>query len=366
MAIRCGIVGLPNVGKSTLFNALTSAGIAAENYPFCTIEPNSGVEPVPDTRLLALDRIVNSAQVVPASIEFVDIAGLVRGASQGEGLGNQFLGHIRETHAIIHVLRCFQDSDVTHVDGDTDPMRDVSTIETELGLADLETVDRRTQRIQKLARAGGKDGDLARQEATLLNELTDHLSDGKPARTFNISEECKEIFQACHLLTAKPILYVANVDEETRLDDPLVEAVKSHAAQTGSSCIPISGKIEAELSELETVEKSLFLKDMGLEEPGLNALIRAAYELLSLITYFTAGPKEIRAWTIRKGTRAPKAAGEIHTDFERGFIRAEVIPFELYMKYNGEMGAKAAGKMRVEGKDYVVSDGDVMLFRVGT
>jgi GTP-binding protein YchF len=367
MALRCGIVGLPNVGKSTLFNALTDAGIAAENYPFCTIEPNSGVVPVPDSRLAALDEIVSSAQVIPATVEFVDIAGLVRGASQGEGLGNQFLGHVRETRAIVHVVRCFEDPDVTHVDGGVDPVRDTATIETELGLADLETLEKRLDRLRRNARAGGKPGEEARREVAFLEELVEHLSNGAPARSFEVPDAFSELFASCHLLTAKPVLYVANVDEKgLAQDDEATRALEAHAASQGAGCVRICGKIEAELSELSTEERALFLEDLGIEEPGLNRLIRAAYELLSLITYFTAGPKEVRAWTIRRGTAAPQAAAEIHTDFERGFIRAEIIPFDAYIACRGEVGAKAAGKMRVEGKEYIVQDGDVVHFRVGT
>jgi len=363
MALRCGIVGLPNVGKSTLFNALTEAGIAAENYPFCTIEPNSGIVPVPDARLAALDAIVHSKQVVPATVEFTDIAGLVRGASKGEGLGNQFLGHIREVAAVLHVVRCFDDADVTHVDGEIDPLRDVETIETELGLADLETVEKRLDRAQRAAKAGGKDNKAL---ADFFAALLAHISAGHPARSLDVPTAMAEAFRDCHLLTAKPVLYVANLDEEgVSKGNDHVAALEAHAAQTGASVLRICAKIEAELAELDPEEKRAFLEDLGLVEPGLNRLIRAAYELLHLITFLTAGEKEVRAWQIARGTLAPQAAGSIHTDFERTFIRAEVIPFEDYVAANGEAGARAAGKMRSEGKEYEMQDGDVVLFRVG-
>jgi ribosome-binding ATPase len=324
MALRCGIVGLPNVGKSTLFNALTAAGIAAENYPFCTIEPNSGVVPVPDARLAALDAIVHSARVVPATVEFVDIAGLVRGASQGEGLGNQFLAHIRETAAILHVVRCFEDADVVHVEGGVDPLRDVETIETELVLADLDTVARRLDRVRRAARGGRKE-DVA--EAEFFEALSEHLSQGRPARSF----------------PGKPVLYVANVDEAgLTAGNDAVAALERHAEKTGAGVVRISARIEAELAELEPEEKQAFLADLGLEEPGLHRLIHAAYALLELLTYFTAGEKEVKAWTIRRGTLAPQAAGVIHTDFERTFIRAEVIPYEDYVACSGARGRQAA------------------------
>jgi hypothetical protein len=363
MALRCGIVGLPNVGKSTLFNALTAAGIAAENYPFCTIEPNSGVVAVPDARLAALDAIVHSARVVPATVEFVDIAGLVRGASKGEGLGNQFLAHIRETAAIVHVVRCFEDADVVHVEGRVDPLRDVETIETELVLADLDTAAKRLERVRRAARGGRKEDQA---EAACFEALGEHLSQGRPARTFPVPEAQADALREAFLISAKPVLYVANVDEAgLTAGGEAVAALERHAEKTGAGVVRICAKIEAELAELEPAEKQAFLADLGLEEPGLHRLIRAAYALLDLITYFTAGEKEVKAWTIRRGTLAPRAAGVIHSDFERSFIRAEVIPFQDYVASRGEAGARAAGKLRVEGREYAVRDGDVVHFRVG-
>ena len=363
MGLQCGIVGLPNVGKSTIFNALTAAGIAAENYPFCTIEPNAGVVVVPDDRLQALDDLVHSKQVVPAVVEFVDIAGLVRGASQGEGLGNQFLGHIRETDSIAHVVRCFADDNVTHVDGEPSPLRDVETIETELALADLATVEKRLDRVQRQAKTGDKD---ARAEATMLEALLAHLSSGQPARRFEVSDTLQPALRDCHLLTSKPVLYVANVDEAGLAEgNEWSHELEEHAAAEGSGSVRLCGKVEAELSELDDGDKLEFLADLGMHEPGLHRLVQATYSLLDLITFFTAGEKEVKAWTIRRGTAAPQAAGEIHTDFERGFIRAEIIAFTDYVAAGSEAEARNRGTMRVEGKDYIVADGDVAHFRVG-
>jgi GTP-binding protein YchF len=361
MALRVGIVGLPNVGKSTLFNALTASGIAAENYPFCTIEPNSGVVAVSDARLAALDAVVQSERVVPATVEFTDIAGLVRGASRGEGLGNQFLAHIRETAAIVHVVRCFEDENVVHVDGAPDPARDVETIETELALADLDTLQRRLERVQRQAKSGAKE---AKEEVALVEPLLDHVSEGRPARSFPVSDEQRPLFRSLFLLTAKPVLYVANVDEDSLVaGNPHVKTLEERAAAEGAGVVRVSAQVEAELAELAEDERREYLAELGLEEPGLHRLIRAAYELLELITYFTAGEKEVRAWTIRRGTLAPQSAAEIHTDFERTFIRAEVIAFADYVACGGEAGARAKGLLRVEGKEYVVADGDIMNIR---
>lgn len=363
MALQCGIIGLPNVGKSTIFNALTAAGIAAENYPFCTIEPNTGVVEVPDARLKALDDIVHGKRIVPATVEFVDIAGLVRGAAAGEGLGNKFLSHIRETHAVIHVIRCFDDDNVVHVDGSPDPLRDIETIEFELGMADIDTVQKRLDRVTKTAKSGDK---RARAEVEFFQALVDHLSSDRPARTFEVPSSLQAAFKECCLLTAKPILFVANVDE-TSLEsgNAYSEALERYATERGSRVVRICGQSEAELSELDDEDKLHFLQDLGVEEPGLHRLIRTAYSLLGLQTFFTAGEIEVRAWTIREGELAPKAAGEIHSDFESNFIRAEVIAYDEYIAAGGEAGAKSKGVMRLEGKEYVVQDGDVVHFRVG-
>ena len=363
MALTCGIVGLPNVGKSTIFNALTAAGIQAENYPFCTIEPNTGVVTVPDPRLGALDDIVHSKQVIPTTIEFVDIAGIVKGASKGEGLGNKFLANIRETTAIVHVVRCFDDDNVVHVDGAPDPLRDVETIEVELGLADIETVEKRLDRARKTAKSGDKQ---AKAEVDFFEALLAHIGDGHAARTFEVPDAMATAYRDCFLLTAKPILYVANVDDASLADgNDYSAALEAHAAERGAGVVRICGQVEAELSELEDEEKREFLEELGADEPGLHRLIRAAYALLQLITFFTAGEKEVRAWTIRRGDLAPRAAGTIHSDFESNFIRAEVIPYETYVDLGGETAAKDKGQMRLEGKEYEMQDGDVVHFRVG-
>jgi GTP-binding protein YchF len=359
--MKCGIVGLPNVGKSTLFNALTKAGIAAENYPFCTIEPNVGIVEVPDPRLDGLTAIAKPQKVIPAAVEFVDIAGLVAGASKGEGLGNQFLANIRETDAIAHVVRCFEDPNVIHVAGKVDPVSDIETINTELALADLAAVEKQLSKSAKVARAGNDKE--AQRLVAVLEKVQAALDQGKPARTVALSREELAIVKPLFLLTMKPTLYVANVAEDGFKDNPLFERVQKHAAAEGAGVVAVSAAMEAQIGDLSAEDKEVFLVDMGLDEPGLNRVIRAAYALLGLQTYFTAGPKEVRAWTVAVGATAPQAAGVIHTDFERGFIRAEVIAFEDFVAYKGEHGAREAGKLRVEGKEYVVQDGDVMHFR---
>jgi len=360
MGFKCGIVGLPNVGKSTLFNALTSSGISAENYPFCTIDPNVGIVPLPDPRLQQIAAIVKPASVVPTHMEFVDIAGLVEGASQGEGLGNKFLAHIRETHTIAQVVRCFENDNIVHVRGKVDPLSDVEIINTELCLADVETIDRALQKSMRTAKSGDKD---AKRQLLLYERLLAHLDEGKPVRSLPLTDTEERDVYHLHLLTQKPVLYIANVEEGNIHSNPWLTRLQQLAAQEGAEVIPVCAAIESEIAELAEDEKKEFLADLGLDEPGLNRLIRAGYTLLGLQTFFTAGPKEARAWTIHRGDTAPRAAGTIHTDFERGFIRAEVISFADYIACKGEQGAKDAGKWRLEGKEYVVQDGDVILFR---
>lgn len=360
MGIKCGIVGLPNVGKSTLFNALTANEIPAENYPFCTIDPNVGVVPVPDPRLDRIAEIVKPAKVIPTTMEFVDIAGLVSGASKGEGLGNQFLAHIRETDAIAMVARCFEDDDITHVAGRVDPVSDIETLHTELVLADMETVDKNLDRSRRAAKSGDKS---LQQRVTLLERVKAHLDEGHALRTLELaSEEWREL-RDLHLLTAKPLMYLANVEEADAGENRHLEAVRQRAAEEGAEVVPVCAALEAEIAQLDGDDQQAFLEDAGMEEPGLHRVIRAGYRLLGLLTFFTAGEKEARAWTVRQGATAPEAAGAIHSDFQKGFIRAEVVGYEDFMDCGGEQAAKDAGKWRLEGKDYVVTEGDIIHFR---
>ncbi len=360
MSVKCGIVGLPNVGKSTLFNALTEAGIQAENYPFCTIDPNIGVVPVPDPRLDKLAEIVKPRKVIHTTMEFLDIAGLVAGASKGEGLGNKFLANIRETDAICQVVRCFDDDNVVHVSGSIDPVRDIDVINTELALADLETVEKGIQRVSRVAKSGDKE---ARAQLAVFEAVREHLDSGRLVISMGLDEEQREAIYELHLLTAKPVMYVANVKEDGFEDNPYLDEVRRHAEEEGAETVAVCAAIEAELVDLDAPERKDYLEELGLEEPGLNRVIRAGYRLLGLQTYFTAGEKEVRAWTVKIGATAPQAAGVIHTDFEKGFIRAEVVSYEDFVACSGEHGAREAGKLRLEGKDYVVQDGDVMHFR---